>query len=628
MSTAVTNANAEANPSCPTLPLGAVHQDLDPTTKTVVKFDGKSSLKPGESVKSPNGKYSLEFKDGNLVLYSNNDDGSHQAKWWSSNTKDANRVDFQTDGNVVVYKDDNAKWASNTVCEEGWLPLRFTLDNEGQMFIVMHQLSSEMTRTYSPGSRGTGFSNVENIISFDPNGLFEVKKDKKCILKFQYQSPSKNSKKVTVPIDLNKVIGNSDGSLVLGDKDFAASSTDISAVVRNDTVNDYVYLQASCMKKDGKTVPGQLILDKSFFVSFVNQVAKTTRLAFKKRSASGRGTFKNTNSIYWAFNDQEYEPNDKDFNFKTPNGKYQLVFQGDGDLVLYECNAEGRTAKWDAFASKTRHSGWSDAKKLRLQKDGNMVIYDSDGKSLWASCPDKHDEYLVHVKWSRAVGRCSPKPQNYYYARGKFLNLTNDGEFAIIAVGVHESGCPIEKNALSKYNFVPAAKYGKFGEPDPLNWKLTLGCAAGSLFLMGAFGLAACCLPAASGAAVAEGEVIAANVGVLEEEGSTAALEFQIIEEDIGMEVDEAMKEAVILGESTFEADFAALSSESAEYLLCNESVSSFAEAVSLGGNAVEEEGFAELAQSLDKLGFSDYEGQVESILREFGPDSFFTPRV
>jgi hypothetical protein len=451
MSTAVTNANANANasPSCPTPPLGAVHQD--PTTFTVVELTEKSfSLKPGESIKSPNGKYSLEFKDGNLALYSNNDDGSHQAEWWSSNTKDANRVDFQTDGNVVVYKDDNVKWASNTVCKAGWLPLRFTLDNEGQMLLILYDMISGKTKAYSPGSRGGGFSDVGDVISFDPNGLFEVNKDKKCILKFQYQSPSKNSKKVTVAIDLNKVVGNSDGQLVIGDKDFAESSKDISAVVFKDDA-DYVYLQASCMKKDGTSVPSAILLAKSFFLSFVHQVARTMCVAFKKRSASRKNadSLSNTASIYWAFNDQEYEPNDKDFNFKTPNGKYQLVFQGDGNLVLYECTAEGRNAKWHAFASTTRCRGWSDAKKLRFQKDGNMVIYNSDGKPRWASADKDSYEYFVK--------------DGSLFAQGKFLHLTNAGEFAIVANGAHAYNKEAPKDALSKFFTIKSNDKGGFG---------------------------------------------------------------------------------------------------------------------------------------------------------------------
>jgi hypothetical protein len=222
----------KASPTDPSAPLGAVQVQDWYTTTTIVLFDGKTSLKPGESIKSPNGKYSLEFQtDENLVLYSNKD-GSRNAEW-ASNTKDsgANLAAFQTDGNVVVYNDDKPIWDSNTyvekIGEEGWTPRHFTLDNGCGMFIVL--VKGDTERIYSPGSSGSRFVDVGNTISFDPNDLLDVK-NKKCILKFQFQSRSKKAKKVTVPINLNKVVGNINGMLVYGEKDFSESSKDIAAV--------------------------------------------------------------------------------------------------------------------------------------------------------------------------------------------------------------------------------------------------------------------------------------------------------------------------------------------------------------------------------------------------------------
>jgi hypothetical protein len=56
-------------------------------------------------------------------------------------------------------------------------------------------------------------------------------------------------------------------------------------------------------------------------------------------------------------------------------GGYWLVWQSDGNLVLYSNPGE---AVW---ASYTMNRG----RTLRLQSDGNMVIYNGSGQAVWAS---------------------------------------------------------------------------------------------------------------------------------------------------------------------------------------------------------------------------------------------------
>jgi len=72
-----------------------------------------TALKIGEDLKSPNGKYTLKMQtDGNLVLYCNDN------ALWSSDTSDetvAGGLMFQTDGNLVLYSPDHtALWDSDS----------------------------------------------------------------------------------------------------------------------------------------------------------------------------------------------------------------------------------------------------------------------------------------------------------------------------------------------------------------------------------------------------------------------------------------------------------------------------------------------------------------------------------
>jgi hypothetical protein len=56
------------------------------------------------------------------------------------------------------------------------------------------------------------------------------------------------------------------------------------------------------------------------------------------------------------------------------NGSYRLVFQSDGNLVLYR----GTQPRW---ASDTSNSG----RTLLMQHDGNLVIYNANGGPIWSS---------------------------------------------------------------------------------------------------------------------------------------------------------------------------------------------------------------------------------------------------
>jgi len=83
----------------------------------------------------------------------------------------------------------------------------------------------------------------------------------------------------------------------------------------------------------------------------------------------------------WGSNDrlmanQQLNVNDR---LLSPNGKFTLIMQGDGNLVLY--SADANKAIW---ASNT----WNTPTRVThaiMQTDGNFVCYDDAGKAYWAS---------------------------------------------------------------------------------------------------------------------------------------------------------------------------------------------------------------------------------------------------
>lgn len=88
----------------------------EPSTGDSVLGSGQS-LRPGQSRRSPNGRYDLVYQgDGNLVLYA----GS-QALWTSGTAgQSPGEVAMQPDGNLVVYNSGRARvWSTGTQGQSG-----------------------------------------------------------------------------------------------------------------------------------------------------------------------------------------------------------------------------------------------------------------------------------------------------------------------------------------------------------------------------------------------------------------------------------------------------------------------------------------------------------------------------
>jgi hypothetical protein len=89
----------------------------------------------------------------------------------------------------------------------------------------------------------------------------------------------------------------------------------------------------------------------------------------------------------------------------SPSGRYQLLMQGDGNLVLYDVTTWG--AMW---ASGTY--GWPGLSAV-MQGDGNLVMYDGSGRAHWSSRTYRYPgsslylqddgNLVIYTSWWQAV---------------------------------------------------------------------------------------------------------------------------------------------------------------------------------------------------------------------------------
>lgn len=96
--------------------------------------------------------------------------------------------------------------------------------------------------------------------------------------------------------------------------------------------------------------------------------------------------------------------------------RYFLVFQEDGNLVLYKYNSKNNTpAIW-----QTRTHGIA-MKSCVFQEDGNLVLYDYSGKARWAANGGSVDK-----GGSGSGDKFYPKGPGSHW-----MNLQNDGNLVI-----------------------------------------------------------------------------------------------------------------------------------------------------------------------------------------------------
>ena len=151
----------------------------------------------------------------------------------------------------------------------------------------------------------------------------------------------------------------------------------------------------------------------------------------------------------------------------SPNGRYRLVYQSDGNLVLYDLT--GGTARW--FTGTSGAPG-----QVALQGDGNLVIYSAGNAALWftgtpgnpgAFLAVQSDGNLVLYSPAGAAlwtydrgGTTVPIPGGLATVSGCVVTVVATGQGVSIAGALAATDCAAPSKATSKgdvYMFTGAA---------------------------------------------------------------------------------------------------------------------------------------------------------------------------
>jgi WD40 repeat protein len=339
-----TQMGGKALPVWPAVPVG---------TGRLLPGEG---LMPGGSIKSADGRFTLIMQaDGNLVLYG----PDNQALWASNTSGHPNVFDviMQADGNLVVYDGQNqALWASNTNGKPG---ATLTVQNDGN--VVIYDTSNHpvwATNTVVPAEPaaptevgrllpGQGLMAGRSIKSADGRFTLIIQGDGNLVL-YGPDNQALWASNTNGHGNIWDVIMQGDGNLVVYDAHnhaLWASNTNgkpgATLTVQNDgnvviydtgnhpvwATNTVVPAEPAQPTKVGQLLPGQGLM-------------------------AGRS-------------------------IKSADGRFTLIMQGDGNLVLY---GPANQALW---ASNT--NGHGNVWDVVMQTDGNLVIYDAHNHAIWAS---------------------------------------------------------------------------------------------------------------------------------------------------------------------------------------------------------------------------------------------------
>lgn len=328
----------------------------------------ESVLSPNESKSSPNGVYKLILQtDGNVVLTKKG------IKIWETNTTGVDAFKVQNDGNLVAYANGGAKWASQTN-GKGDGSTVLVVQDDGNM--VLYKKNKE-----SIWASGTG-----NVFTED-----EVKKST-----LKVDQPLNPNESIVSANGKYKVMLESDGNVVLRD--------DMSKVLWA-TDTDDMNVNVFKAQKDGNLV-AYLQNGTAVWASGTNGKAADKATLFLQDDGSlilykEQESVQSGNIMLYRFKDQIWASNTSgrvapktienpflpessieaksmiklNQSKNSPNRIYKLLLSQEGNLVLTKKGVK----IWET------NTGGKGVEVLKVEKDGNLVAYDSKGAKVWTS---------------------------------------------------------------------------------------------------------------------------------------------------------------------------------------------------------------------------------------------------
>lgn len=147
----------------------------------------------------------------------------------------------------------------------------------------------------------------------------------------------------------------------------------------------------------------------------------------------------------------------------SADGRYELAYQSDGNLVLYD-GATGVALWWTGTVSEAPG-------EAVMQGDGNFVVYNADGTPLWWSGTVGYDNAEVVVQGDANVVVYAPGAIPVWWSAGSNPNvavLTGQvfnaisGEPIAGAVVSLNGGYQTTTDAFGRYSVVGLPNYGNY----------------------------------------------------------------------------------------------------------------------------------------------------------------------
>jgi hypothetical protein len=282
------------------------------------------TLSAGDALYSPGGQYRLVVQtDGNVVVYGNG------RALWNTGTfgHPGATLAMQADGNLVVRDAGRALWNSGT--PQAGDTARLTLSADGSLQVV-----TDYGTQWTNGAPGTDSITAGTTLAAG-----------------QYLQSSNDQYKVAMQTDGNVVVyGNGRALWSTGTAGHPGAVLELGT---NGTLT--VMAGSTALWSSPGTGPNAVLR-----LTADGDLRVTSGATILWRNGAPGS---NTLTANGALAAGQY--------LRSPSGRYQLLMQAEGNLVLYDSRA--------LWATPTRGA----APQLILQGDGNLVLYNGDGGVLW-----------------------------------------------------------------------------------------------------------------------------------------------------------------------------------------------------------------------------------------------------